>query len=214
MASSFASPLGCVPPASRHRVAAPIADTYRRPGGSRGDRDAGGTQPQGEAKLEASGRRWGDSPTRGTAGRRADLEGREGGRAGGRPARRGRSIRKDVPVEREFARAGWPRGHGCAPFRVPQWENLLLFVPLPHGVFLSRRVEAGTTVIAFSRSPSRPRPSYVLNDLWDLENDRPPAQAAAPLRERPNSDRAGIGRLRRGAVVALALASRSPRASC
>jgi len=85
----------------------------------------------------------------------------------------GNSVRNKVPIEREFTneKAGlavWLRA-----LRVHQWmKNLLLFVPLltafsffDLGTFLMLLV----AFFAFSFAASA---TYMVNDLWDLENDR------------------------------------------
>jgi 4-hydroxybenzoate polyprenyltransferase/phosphoserine phosphatase len=83
------------------------------------------------------------------------------------------AIRREVPVEREFAAdagglAAWLRA-----FRVHQWmKNLLLFVPLLTAFSFFDVWKLVTTVIAFFAFSFAASASYVLNDLWDLENDR------------------------------------------
>lgn len=84
-----------------------------------------------------------------------------------------RIVRRDTPVEREFPpeRVGfavWVRA-----FRVHQWiKNTLLFVPLLTAFsFMDVDILATLTVafLAFSFAASA---TYIVNDLWDLENDR------------------------------------------
>ena len=83
------------------------------------------------------------------------------------------AVRKDVPVEREFATergglAAWLRA-----FRVHQWlKNLLLFVPLLTAFSFFDVWKLLTTVIAFFAFSFAASASYVFNDLWDLDNDR------------------------------------------
>lgn len=119
------------------------------------------------------------------------------------------SIRKDVPVEREFAAEQGGLGAWLRAFRVHQWmKNLLLFVPLLTAFSFLDVWKLVTTVIAFFAFSFAASASYVLNDLWDLENDR----AHPRKRLRPfASGRIPIvqGLVASGAalVVALALAS-------
>lgn len=83
------------------------------------------------------------------------------------------SIRKDVPVEREFAAERGGLGAWLRAFRVHQWmKNLLLFVPLLTAFSFFDVWQLVTTVIAFFAFSFAASASYVLNDLWDLENDR------------------------------------------
>jgi 4-hydroxybenzoate polyprenyltransferase/phosphoserine phosphatase len=83
------------------------------------------------------------------------------------------AVRKDVPVEREFAPeqgglAAWMRA-----FRVHQWlKNLLLFVPLLTAFSFLDVWKLTTTAIAFFAFSFAASASYVFNDLWDLDNDR------------------------------------------
>src|SRR5262245_25220086 len=83
------------------------------------------------------------------------------------------AIRKAVPVEREFAAeegglAAWLRA-----LRVHQWlKNLLLFVPLLTALTFFDGWKLLTTAIAFFAFSFAASASYILNDLWDLENDR------------------------------------------
>ena len=83
------------------------------------------------------------------------------------------SIRKNVPVEREFAAERGGLGAWLRAFRVHQWmKNLLLFVPLLTAFSFFDVWQLVTTVIAFFAFSFAASASYVLNDLWDLENDR------------------------------------------
>jgi 4-hydroxybenzoate polyprenyltransferase/phosphoserine phosphatase len=83
------------------------------------------------------------------------------------------SIRREVSVEREFPgeRGGvvlWLRA-----LRVHQWlKNLLLFVPLLTAFSFLDLGKLATTVLAFLAFSLAASASYVVNDLWDLENDR------------------------------------------
>jgi 4-hydroxybenzoate polyprenyltransferase/phosphoserine phosphatase len=114
------------------------------------------------------------------------------------------AIRREVTVEREFpgergAAAAWLRA-----FRVHQWmKNLLLFVPLLTAFSFLDVWKLVTTVIAFFAFSFAASASYVLNDLWDLENDR----AHPRKRTRPfASGRIPIAQGIAAACVALAIA--------
>lgn len=100
------------------------------------------------------------------------------------------TVRRDIPIEREFPqeRAGltvWLRA-----LRVHQWlKNLLLFVPLLTAfsfMDIGKLASMGLAFLAFSFAASA---TYIVNDLWDLENDRahprkrlrPFARASLPI---------------------------------
>lgn len=82
-------------------------------------------------------------------------------------------IRRDVPVEKEFAadRAGlsvWLRA-----LRVHQWlKNLLLFVPMLTAFSFMDVGLVATMIVAFLAFSLAASATYIVNDLWDLENDR------------------------------------------
>lgn len=83
------------------------------------------------------------------------------------------SIRKQVPIEKEFPREGAGFSVWLHALRVHQWlKNLLLFVPLLTA-FSFNNIGALTTMVAaflaFSLAASA---TYMVNDLWDLESDR------------------------------------------
>jgi len=83
------------------------------------------------------------------------------------------SIRREVAVEREFAREERGFDVWLRALRVHQWlKNLLLFVPLLTAFSFLDAGKLATTVVAFLAFSFAASASYVLNDLWDLENDR------------------------------------------
>jgi len=83
------------------------------------------------------------------------------------------AIRKEVPVEREFAAEGNRLSAWMSALRIHQWlKNLLVFVPLLTAFSFLDVWKLLTTVIAFFAFSFAASASYVLNDLWDLENDR------------------------------------------
>ncbi|MCX6550828.1 MAG: UbiA family prenyltransferase [Acidobacteria bacterium] len=84
-----------------------------------------------------------------------------------------RRVRRDTPVEQEFPRerAGftvWVRA-----FRVHQWvKNVLLFVPLLTAFSFMNVDTLATMTVAFLAFSLAASATYMVNDLWDLENDR------------------------------------------
>ena len=83
------------------------------------------------------------------------------------------TVRQRVPIEREFQgeRAGlvvWLRA-----MRVHQWlKNLLLFVPLLTAFSFMDVTKLATMALAFLAYSFAASATYLVNDLWDLENDR------------------------------------------
>ena len=91
--------------------------------------------------------------------------------AGVSPAVR-RALNPDVKVERDFPRprAGWTTWRRA--LRMHQWlKNLLVFVPLLTSFSFSAQAWTAATVafLAFSAVASA---TYLVNDLFDLDNDR------------------------------------------
>lgn len=83
------------------------------------------------------------------------------------------ALRESMPVEREFPGESPGLDAWLRAFRVHQWlKNVLLFVPLLTAFsFLDLEKVAAvlTAFVAFSLAASA---TYMVNDLWDLENDR------------------------------------------
>jgi 4-hydroxybenzoate polyprenyltransferase/phosphoserine phosphatase len=83
------------------------------------------------------------------------------------------AVRRDVVIEREFLFEGAGLSVWLRALRVQQWlKNLLLFVPLltAFSFFeINKLIAIGVAFFAFCFAASA---SYVINDLWDLENDR------------------------------------------
>jgi 4-hydroxybenzoate polyprenyltransferase/phosphoserine phosphatase len=82
-------------------------------------------------------------------------------------------VKRSTPIEQEFRKeqAGpkvWLRA-----LRVHQWlKNLLLFVPLMTAYSLLDTGKFVTMCIAFLAFSFAASGTYILNDLWDLDNDR------------------------------------------
>ncbi len=78
-----------------------------------------------------------------------------------------------IPVEARFQRAAGGLALWLKAIRVHQWvKNLLLLVPLFTAFAFNQAdkvLAAGLIFVAFSLAASG---TYVMNDLWDLENDR------------------------------------------
>jgi len=135
-----------------------------------------------------SGRSWAAiSYTPGRCSRYAHLQGRKGGSAGGVPPRVAEAIRRDVPVEREFAAEAGGLAVWLRALRVHQWlKNLLLFVPLLTAFSFFDAWKLVTTVIAFFAFSFAASASYVFQrPVGPRERPGAPAQALAPLREWP-----------------------------
>lgn len=80
-----------------------------------------------------------------------------------------------VPVEREFARAGDGSRLGVwlKAIRMHQWvKNILLFVPLITSLTFTDLDRVMSMLLAFMAFCAAASGTYLLNDLWDLENDR------------------------------------------
>lgn len=82
-------------------------------------------------------------------------------------------IQLDTPIEQDFPkkRAGfavWARA-----LRIHQWlKNLLLFVPLLTAFSFLEIEKIATMMLAFLAFSLVASATYIVNDLWDLENDR------------------------------------------
>lgn len=84
-----------------------------------------------------------------------------------------KAARRMTPIEREFPRINpggivWLRA-----LRIHQWlKNLLLFVPLLTAFSFLDGSKLTTMIVAFFAFSLAASATYVVNDLWDLENDR------------------------------------------
>lgn len=82
-------------------------------------------------------------------------------------------IPKSIPIEREFSSAKRGFWVWLKALRIHQWtKNVLLFVPMLTAFAfdgLPSIFALGLAFLAFSVGASA---TYILNDLWDLENDR------------------------------------------
>lgn len=82
-------------------------------------------------------------------------------------------VRKDVPIEKEFARESVGLGIWLQALRPHQWvKNLLLLVPLLTAFRIFDPVAWMQFLQAFSAFSLAASATYMVNDLWDLESDR------------------------------------------
>ena len=83
------------------------------------------------------------------------------------------TIRRDMPIEREFQLESAGPSVWFRALRVHQWlKNLLLFVPLLTTFSFMEIGKLATMSLAFVAFSLMASATYLLNDLWDLENDR------------------------------------------
>lgn len=82
-------------------------------------------------------------------------------------------VRNAIPIEREFFRERWELAVWLRALRVHQWlKNLLLFVPALTAFSFLEVGKLATVALAFLAFSFAASATYVVNDLWDLENDR------------------------------------------
>lgn len=83
------------------------------------------------------------------------------------------AVRRDVQIEREFPGDRGGLGVWITALRVHQWlKNLLLFVPLLTAFSFFDPGKLTAMVLAFLAFSFAASATYIVNDLWDLENDR------------------------------------------
>lgn len=84
-----------------------------------------------------------------------------------------RIVRRDVQIEREFPGERDGIGIWIKALRVHQWlKNLLLFVPLLTAYSFFDLGKLTAMIVAFVAFSFAASATYIVNDLWDLENDR------------------------------------------
>lgn len=82
-------------------------------------------------------------------------------------------VRQRVPVEVEFPKDRSDPGTWVRALRVHQWmKNLLLFVPMLTAFSFMEIGTLTTMALAFVAFSFAASATYMVNDLWDLENDR------------------------------------------
>lgn len=83
------------------------------------------------------------------------------------------SIRQDFPIEREFPKESIGFADWLRALRVHQWlKNLLLFVPMLTAFSFTEIGMLAVMAVAFLAFSLAASATYIVNDLWDLENDR------------------------------------------
>ena len=89
------------------------------------------------------------------------------------PASTARTVRKCVQIEREFQSKRRGLAIWLPALRVHQWlKNSLLFVPLLTAFSFTDVDRLANAVLAFFAFSFAASATYIINDLWDLENDR------------------------------------------
>jgi 4-hydroxybenzoate polyprenyltransferase len=84
-----------------------------------------------------------------------------------------KTVRQAVPIEREFKGEGAGLSVWLRALRVHQWlKNLLLFVPLLTTFSFMDIDKLGSMALAFLAFSFAASATYMINDFWDLENDR------------------------------------------
>lgn len=82
-------------------------------------------------------------------------------------------VRRSVVIEAEIPRAQITVATWLRALRVHQWlKNLLLFVPLLTAFSFAEMDRLAAAVIGFFAFSLAASATYVVNDLWDLDNDR------------------------------------------
>jgi 4-hydroxybenzoate polyprenyltransferase/phosphoserine phosphatase len=124
----------------------------------------------------------------------------------GASARVAKTVRSNKPVEREFTFAPVNIRTWLRALRVHQWaKNLLLFVPLLTGFAFLQIDKLAAIVGAFIAFSLAASATYMVNDLWDLDNDRAhPRKRHRPFAGALITIKAGVGVA--GVLLAIALA--------
>ncbi|CAH1386252.1 UbiA family prenyltransferase [Candidatus Nitrotoga sp. M5] len=127
----------------------------------------------------------------------------------GASTRVSKAARLIAPIEREFPRVNPSLMIWFRALRVHQWlKNLLLFVPLLTAFSFFDAVNLTTTIVAFFAFSLAASATYVVNDLWDIENDRShPRKRNRPFASGTIPIPAGITVAGGTLIVALILAS-------
>jgi len=115
-------------------------------------------------------------------------------------------VRQLVPIEQAFPAQRVSLAIWLKALRVHQWlKNLLLFVPLLTAFSFADIGRLATMTVAFLAFSLAASATYIVNDLWDLDNDR----AHPRKRQRPFAScqiAIGQGLLVAGVAMALAFA--------
>jgi len=118
-------------------------------------------------------------------------------------------VRAVTPIEHELPREAARLKTWLSALRVHQWmKNLLLFVPLLTSFSFLDADKLATVSVAFLAFSFAASATYLVNDLWDLENDRAhPRKCRRPLASARIPIMKGMVVAASALVVALVLAS-------
>lgn len=118
------------------------------------------------------------------------------------------SVQRKVKIERAFHDESVGVGVWLRAFRVHQWmKNLLLFVPLLTAFSFAEISNLASIFLAFLAFSLAASATYMVNDLWDLENDRAhPRKRLRPLASGRLSILHGLAVASAALVVAFGLA--------
>ncbi len=84
-----------------------------------------------------------------------------------------RTVSDGTEIEEEFSRPGAGLKTWFKALRLHQWvKNLLLFVPLVTSFEFFNADKLWVTIVAFVAFSLTASATYIVNDLWDLDNDR------------------------------------------
>ncbi|HNP51447.1 MAG TPA: UbiA family prenyltransferase, partial [Nitrosomonas nitrosa] len=82
-------------------------------------------------------------------------------------------VREHIPIEQEFIREKISAVDWLRALRVHQWlKNVLLFVPMLTAFSFTDLDKMAIMVVAFFSFSFAASATYIVNDLWDLGNDR------------------------------------------
>jgi len=117
-------------------------------------------------------------------------------------------VRQNVPIEQSFAAEATGTAVWFKALRLHQWlKNLLLFVPLLTAFSFSDIRLVATVLVAFMAFSLAASATYVVNDLWDLDNDRAhPRKRNRPFASCKISIAQGLGAASTALAVAFVLA--------
>jgi 4-hydroxybenzoate polyprenyltransferase len=123
------------------------------------------------------------------------------------------SVRNAIPVEREFSNKSTGTATWIKALRVHQWlKNLLLFVPLFTAFSFFDMKKLVPLIVAFASMSLGASATYIVNDLWDLNNDRMhPRKRFRPFASGALSISSGLKCAAMLLVVSLALAFMASR---
>jgi 4-hydroxybenzoate polyprenyltransferase/phosphoserine phosphatase len=118
-------------------------------------------------------------------------------------------VRGSVPIEHEFPPQKVPLRTWLRALRVHQWlKNVLLFVPLLTAFSFFEAGKVLALLAGFASFSLAASATYIINDLWDLENDRAhPRKRHRPFASGAIPIRSGLAVAAGALVAALAVAA-------